>query len=210
MSTRYKQTFIQRRHTDGRWVHEKMLNITNYQRNVNQNYNEVSPGEDIEKGEPCYTVGKHITWYNHYGKHPGASSKKLKIELLYDLAITRHIFGENYNFLCLQKADILIAERKERRKKVKALSHVRLFATPWTVAHQAPPFMGFSRQEYWSGWPFPSPGDLPDPGIEPKSPALQADALTSEPPGKLRLTETSGPQKFCSSSYRTAGKETAC
>ena len=50
------------------------------------------------------------------------------------------------------------------------------FATPWTVAHQAPLHMGFSRQEYWSGLPFPSPGDLPDPGIEPRSPALQADA----------------------------------
>ena len=66
------------------------------------------------------------------------------------------------------------------------LSHVRLFATPWTVAHQAPLSMGFSRQEYWSGLPFPSPGDLPNPGIEPRSPALQADTLTSEPPGKLR------------------------
>ena len=63
------------------------------------------------------------------------------------------------------------------------LSRVRLFATPWTVAHQAPPSMEFSRQEYWSGLPFPSPGDLPDPGIEPGSPALQADALPSEPPG---------------------------
>ena len=67
---------------------------------------------------------------------------------------------------------------------MKLLSHVRLFATPWTVAYQTPPSMGFSRQEYWSGWPFPSPGDLPDPGIEPRSPALQADALLSEPPGK--------------------------
>ena len=53
----------------------------------------------------------------------------------------------------------------------------------WT-AHQAPPSMGYSRQEYWSGLPFPSPGDLPDLGIEPRSPSLQADALTSEPPGK--------------------------
>ena len=65
--------------------------------------------------------------------------------------------------------------------KVKSLSRVRLFATPWTAAHQAPPSMGFSRQEYWSGLPFPSPGDVPDPGIEARSPALQADALTSEP-----------------------------
>ena len=61
-------------------------------------------------------------------------------------------------------------------------------ATPWTVVHQAPPFMGFSRQEYWSGLPFPSPGDLPDPGIKPRSSALQADALTSEPPGKQWCT----------------------
>ena len=65
---------------------------------------------------------------------------------------------------------------------------VQLFATPWTVAHQAPPSMGFSRQEYWSWLPFPSPGDLPDPGIKPRSPALQADALTSEPPGISHLT----------------------
>ena len=65
---------------------------------------------------------------------------------------------------------------------VKLLSCVQLFATLWTVAHQAPLPTGFSRQEYWSGVPFPSPGDLPNPGIEPRSPALQADALTSEPP----------------------------
>ena len=71
--------------------------------------------------------------------------------------------------------------------KVKLLSGVRLFATPWTVAHQAPPSLGFSRQEYWSGLPFPSPGDLPDPGIEPRSPTLEADALTSEPPGKPKI-----------------------
>ena len=69
------------------------------------------------------------------------------------------------------------------KAKAKSLSRVRFFATPWTVAHQAPPSMEFSRQEYWSGVPFPSPGDLPDPGIEPGSPALQADALPSEPPG---------------------------
>ena len=54
-------------------------------------------------------------------------------------------------------------------------SRVGLFVTPWTVAHQAPPSMGFSRQEYWSGLPFPSPGDLPNPGIEPRSLTLQAD-----------------------------------
>ena len=67
---------------------------------------------------------------------------------------------------------------------VKSLSHVRLFATLWTVARQAPLFMGFSRQEYWSGLPFPSPGNHPNPGIKPGSPALQANSLLSEPPGK--------------------------
>ena len=68
--------------------------------------------------------------------------------------------------------------------KVKLLSHVLLFATPWIVAYQAPPSMGFPGHEYWSGLPFFSPGDLPNPGIEPRSTALEADALTSEPPGK--------------------------
>ena len=70
--------------------------------------------------------------------------------------------------------------------KVQPLSRVRLFVTPRTVAYQAPPSRGFSRQEYWSGLPFPSPEDLPDPGIEPRSPALEADALTSEPPRKFK------------------------
>ena len=70
---------------------------------------------------------------------------------------------------------------------MKSLSCVRLFATPWTVAYQAPPPMGFSRQENWSGLPFPSPGDLPNTGIEAGSPALQADSLPSEPPRKPPL-----------------------
>ena len=69
--------------------------------------------------------------------------------------------------------------------KVKSLSHARHFAIPWTVFYQASLSMGFSRQEYWSGLPFPSPGDLPHPGIEPRSPALQADTLPSEPPVQL-------------------------
>ena len=73
---------------------------------------------------------------------------------------------------------------KPDKGEVKSLSCVLLFATPWTVAHQAPPSMRFSRQEYWSGMPFPPPGDLPDPGIEPRSPSFQGNVLTSEPPGK--------------------------
>ena len=64
------------------------------------------------------------------------------------------------------------------------LSHVRLFVTPWTITGQPPLPTRFPRQEYWSGLPFPSPGDLRDPGIESGSPALQADSLPSEPPGK--------------------------
>ena len=70
---------------------------------------------------------------------------------------------------------------------MKWLSRVQLFESPWTVDYQASLSMGFSRQEYWIGLPLPSPGDLPDPGIEPGSPALQADALPSEPPGKPLL-----------------------
>ena len=65
---------------------------------------------------------------------------------------------------------------------MKLLSRVQLFATPWTIAHQAPLSMEFIRQEYWSGLPLPSPGDLPDPGIKPMSPASQADSFPSEPP----------------------------
>ena len=68
--------------------------------------------------------------------------------------------------------------------KVKSLSRVRLFATPWSAASQAPLSLGFSRQEYWSGLPLPSPGDLPTSEIELGSPTLQADALLSKPPGK--------------------------
>ena len=70
-----------------------------------------------------------------------------------------------------------------------AVSRVQLFMAPWSVAHQAPLSMGFSRQECWSGLPFPSPGDLSDPGFEHRSPALQANDLTSEPPGKKCFTQ---------------------
>ena len=75
---------------------------------------------------------------------------------------------------------------------MKPLSRVWLFATPWTVACQAPPSMGFSRQEYWSGLPFLPPGDLPDPGIALWSSTLQADALPTEPPGKQDIINSKG------------------
>ena len=92
---------------------------------------------------------------------------------LWSIALTYHSFllhhfYENFITVYFISASSLCANKV----KVNSLSHVRLFATPWTVAHQAPPSMGFSRQEYWSGLPFPSPGDLPNPGMEPRSPAL--------------------------------------
>ena len=105
--------------------------------------------------------------------------------------------GENLNFKLKRKllgqdflketlSDYISGQKSATSKillyELKSLSRVRLFVTPWTVAHQAPPSMEFSSQEYWSGFPFPSPGDLPDPGIEPGSPTLQAEALPSEPP----------------------------
>ena len=73
------------------------------------------------------------------------------------------------------------------KAKVKSLSRVWLFASPWTVAYQAPPSTGFSRQGYWSGLSFPSPGDLPDPGIEPRTPTLPGNSLPTWPPGKTLL-----------------------
>ena len=89
---------------------------------------------------------------------------------------------QSLDFIC-EMNDPLLGDQSDRSKakvKVKSLSHVRLFATPWTVAYQDLPSMGFSRQVYWSGLPFPSPGALPDPGIDPGSSAFQADALTKE------------------------------
>ena len=89
------------------------------------------------------------------------------------------IFKINYLSVYLRKL-----EKSEQLNTKCSVAHVQILVTPWTVAYQAPPSMEFSRQEYWSGLPFPSPGDLPNPGIEPRSPALQAEALPSEPPGK--------------------------
>ena len=87
-----------------------------------------------------------------------------------------------WQHICLQH------EREREREQMKLLSCVQLIVITWTVAYQASPSMGFSRQEYWSGLPFPCPGDLPNPGIEHRSPTLQADALPSEPPGNVFTT----------------------
>ena len=89
---------------------------------------------------------------------------------------------------------VIQSELSQKGKKkiiccAQSLSCVRLFVTPWTVAHQSPLSIGIlSRQEHWSELSCPPPGDLPNPGIEPRSPALQSDSLLSEPPGKLKNT----------------------
>ena len=83
--------------------------------------------------------------------------------------------------------DILYLNEKEKGKEGKSLSRVWLFVIPWAVAYQAPQSIEYSRQEYWSVLPFPSPGYLSEPGIKPRSPALQEDILPSEPSGKYAL-----------------------
>ena len=88
-------------------------------------------------------------------------------------------------------------------------SCIRLFATLWTVAHLAPLFVGFSRQKYWSGLPFPPPGDLPNTGVKPRFPTLHVDSLPSEPPGKP--TESPGePQRKDRFSSVTQSCPTLC
>ena len=102
--------------------------------------------------------------------------------------------SNSLNFLCLGLLSISKMIKKwtlgcfTELCTLSCFSHVWLSVTLWTVACQAPMSTGFSRQEYWSGLSFPSPGDLPDPGIEPHSPALQADSSLSEPPGKPKNT----------------------
>ena len=103
--------------------------------------------------------------HSHCGEQYGGS-RKTKVELPYGPAIS------------------LLGLYPEKRKKVKWISRVQLFVTSRTVANQTPLSMVFSRQEYRSGLSFPSPGDLPDPGVKPWFPALQADSLASEPLGK--------------------------
>ena len=93
------------------------------------------------------------------------------------------------NLLCLKSHEKL-ASQKKKRKKVKSLSHVRHFVTSGAVAYQGPLSTGFSRQEYWSGLPCPSPGDLPNPGIEPRSPALRQTLY--------HLSHQGSPKRSCS------------
>ena len=116
----------------------------------------------------------------------------------------RRKFRKEGKYVFMQLVHFAIQQRltqpcKQLCVRAQLLSHVELFAAPWTVTGQAPLSMEFSRQEYSSGQPFPFPGDLPNPGIEARSPALQADSLLSEPPGKpiyflKRETKNSGPE----------------
>ena len=108
--------------------------------------------------------------------------KSEKIQVPFTIGMTLINGPKRRNVCCRVIQRFHLSEKQSNKKvKVKLLSRVRLLATPWTVAHQAPPSMRFSSQEYWSGLPLPSPGDLHNPGIEPGSPALQADALPSGP-----------------------------
>ena len=116
-----------------------------------------------------------LAWRTPWTEQPGGLQSMGSHRVRQDLA--RRVIMRNV----LNKAQCLIAAAA-----AKSLQSCPTLCDPWTVAHRAPPSMGFSRQEYWSGSPFPSPGDLPDPGIEPGSPTLQADTLTSAPPGKLQ------------------------
>ena len=88
---------------------------------------------------------------------------------------THHAAADDYSLSGIQPT---------RRVHAKSLCRVQFCVTPWTVARQDPLSVGFSSQEYWSGLPFPPPGDLPKPGIKPVSPALQPDSLPTEPSGK--------------------------
>ena len=114
-------------------------------------------------------------YLNLYDYQSKASRYRKGLTYLKNRANTKHTIDSQN----LQRRE----HKHKIEAKVKLLSRVQLFATPWT-ATQAPPSMEFSRQEYWSGLPFPSPGDLPNSGIEPRFPTLQADTLPSEPKRK--------------------------
>ena len=104
--------------------------------------------------------------------------------------IARNCFLTKTTVIFLRKQEVCNKGRKES-ESVSCSVMPDSFATPWTVAPQASLSMGFSRQEYWNGSPFQSPGDLPDPGIKSRSPALQADSLPSDPPGNAHQREKS-------------------
>ena len=134
-----------------------------------------------------------LVWFTYLSERPGSGSKQLYLAAKEKLLKSNsgRPQASHLTFPGLRSTSVKWGSEWDNTVRlpalktgVKWLSPVRLFATPWTVAYHAPPSMGFSRQEYWSGLPFPSPEDLPDPGFEPGSPSLWAHALPSEPPGK--------------------------
>ena len=127
----------------------------------------------------CYTPDTNITLEINY------SPKKTFFQEEWGNNICSNMVGPKECRTKWNKSDRerQIYETTYKKWKWKSLSHVRLFVTPWTIQP-----MEFSRPEYWNGHPFPSPGDLPNPGIKPRSPALQADSLPAEPPQKPKNT----------------------
>ena len=111
-------------------------------------------------------MNQFLVMIPYYPKYSSISFLKTKLNLLHNHIIT------------------LKVRKFELTMHAQSLSHIRLLATPWTVARQAPLSMEFSSQDCWDEFPFPSPGNLPEPGVKPRSPALHADSLVSEPPGK--------------------------
>ena len=143
-------------------------------------------------GETVYDHESDFLYFFPYMNRDGHREpiRKFIIEYMFKYLLLKLVFWLNDSTNITYSSLSFYQNKNNMNKwklKMKSLSHVRLFATPWTVAYQAPPSMGFSSQEYWSGLPFPSPGDLPKLRIEPRSPALQADALPSEPPGKVNF-----------------------
>ena len=174
MSRRSKQTFLQRRHTDGQQTNEKMLNIPHYQRNANQNYSEVSR----HTSQNSYH-GKKKSINRNYESWKGYEEKGALFHCWWECKLIQPLWRIVWWFLKKPLIKLPLV--------CQSLSYVQLFATPQGVAHQVPLSMEFSRQEYWSGQPFPSPRDALNPGIEPGSPTWQADSLPSKPPGKSHI-----------------------
>ena len=140
-----------------------------------------NPGQEVQavwtksKLKPWF-FGFHVLWTLSTSFPPQLQNYKMKIQTLYLLGKKNPLIG----------GSVTLKPVLFRGPCAGVLSHVRLSVTPWTVAFQAPLSAGFSRQEYWSGLPIPSPGDLPDPGIKPTSmsPALASGFFLLAPPGK--------------------------
>ena len=136
--------------------------------------------------------------YGMCGVYVWAEKLQKRIHLQNQELERQHDYTNMYLLKTMSWADMQKSKRPRENESEKwkwSRSVLRLFVTPWNVAYQAPLSMGFSRQEYWSGLPFPSSGDLPNPGIKLWSPALQADALPSELPGKMGRYESGASSK---------------